>query len=684
MYRCPNDSYTRKSSKETSKKNQIGRKFSDIFDVLLDPSYYEGTPHGRHFKRLNPDGTSKIYVRDPLEDKLKDFCNMKSNTLNYLVGFTGMGKTTLLRNFFKVQDRDVHFEDDTLVIYISFYYANLNADHPQRSVENEVIKYLSRAITKLGQTYPSIVQNEDIFWNGLYEYIEQNKPVSLQNDEITPDVSLFSLFMPTQEKSVEQKKAQLIRACERNRLEYYSSMLKYILIRANSIHNVYFIFDDIESKEAVFHRPVVEVARHLHSCFSCTDGKDILLKTLVSLRAYTFRSNVDRQLEARREQIERNTIFKRDIVSLSKIFDARFAELQATLGTEEKAKVKTSYDAAVEQVGIVSRQIDMSFSPIILSLANSNLCNAMVMYNTILVNVEWIAKNEQEDSGGFQVSANSYRLTAKTVFRALACGNEVSYSDKYTNYFPNILHNGKEEGSELINLLILRYLIKKDATDLYGETYVQRSEIIQDIADVFISTSDSNIKIERWQERIIESLNYLYDSGVLLRSIYDIESLDNDLIERKYSRGFKLYVSPRGQYLFSLFSQNALLLELYRDSIYVDLRGNDRLTDDMRTFDVMQYLIAYVRKLFEYEKRNIGEAFVNLRKYQEYFGDELLISPLLEGIVKNICSYFRAGCEEYNELMDEIQLFTSNIKQYTHILSNDTGIHFRLSDYFKE
>lgn len=684
MIRCPNDTYVWKSAKEINVKNQIGRKFSDIFDKLLDSNYYEGTPHGRHFKRLNVDGTSKIYVRDPLEQKLRDFCNQKSNSIAYLVGFTGMGKTTLLRNFFKVQDRDIHINNGQLILYISFYYASLNADCPQRSVENEVVKYLQRAIVVLGQQYPEVLENEDEFWGGLFDYIENNKPVSLQNGDFTPGTPLSDFFLPKKGKTIEQKRKQLIKECEKNRLEYYSSMLKFFLIKVVDIHNVCFIFDDIESKESVFHRPVVEVARHLHSCFSCADGKDLLLKTIVSLRAYTFRSNIDRQLEARREQIERNTIFKRDTVDLQKIFEARFDDLQDALGTEEKARVKTSYEDAVMQVRIVSQQINNSFAQIIMRLANCNLCNAMIMYNTVLVNTEWISRNETEDSGGFQVSAGNYRLTAKNVIRALACGNETAYSDKYTNFFPNLLHNGKEEGAELINLLILRYLIRKGATDLYGETYVQRCDIIQEIADVFIKSSDSEIKVERWHERIIDSLNYLYDSGILLRSIYDIESLNDDQIERKYSRAFKLYVSPRGLVLYELFSQNALLLELYRDSIYVDLHNNDRLTNDMRTYETMHYLIEYTAKLFEYEKRNIGEALANLRKYQEYFGDELLVSPLLEGITKNINSYFRENRDEYNALMKAVDGLTKTITHYIATLERSKGVSFRLSKYFEE
>lgn len=681
MIRCPSEAYT---PRKEYKRNQIGRKFSDIFDLLLDPRYYEGTLYGQNFRRLSPDKTSKIYVKDPLEDTLREFCNSKVSAIRYLVGFTGMGKTTLLRNLFKVPDRDVHFYEDQLIIYISFYYANLNSDIPQQSVESEVIKYLIRAIEELLPSVLTSFQNDDDFWIALYDYMESNKPISIQNSKIVPGISLRETFTFSGKKSVEQKKSLLSLASEENRLEYYASMLKYLLSQANKVHNVYFLFDDIESKEGIFHRPVVEVARHLHSCFSCLGRSDILTKTIVSLRAYTFRSNIDRQLEARREQIEQNTIFKRETVKLNEIFDVRFQELEEVLKTEENAQNKQTYLEAVYQVKKVSRQIDSSFANTILSLANCNLCHAMSMYNSILTNVEWIAKGENETAGAFKVSAESYRLTAKTVFHALACGNENIYIDSHSNYFPNILHNDGEEGAELINLMILRYLKSKKAIDLYGEVYVEKNTIVHEISDLFINVSDTDITAELWRERIITSINYLYRSGILLKSIYDIEYLNNTQIERSVSKQSKLYISPRGQFLYSLFPQNALLLELYRDSIHTNLQDNDRLTSEMRTVEVMNYLISYIEKLFEYEKRFIGSAISNLKKYQEFFGNELFVSPLLEGLAKNIGSYFqKEDSNEYSALATKMRTLLENINQYISVIFNETNIKFCVTNIFE-
>ena len=81
-------------------KNQIGKRFSKIFDILMDPGYYEGTKYAKYFDRLDDTGKSKIYVYDPLEKELdRMYCDdYDKNQMKYLVGLAGMGKTTLLRN----------------------------------------------------------------------------------------------------------------------------------------------------------------------------------------------------------------------------------------------------------------------------------------------------------------------------------------------------------------------------------------------------------------------------------------------------------------------------------------------------------------------------------------------------------------------------------------------------------
>lgn len=682
MYRRPNENYIWKTEKEKKreKKNQISKRFSEIFSKLLDPDYYEGTIYGKYFNTINENGLSRIYVKDPMEEELNLFIKSKNNAIKYLVGFTGIGKTTLLRNYFKIYNRDIRFSDDTMIIYISFYYSNLSSDKPQKSVEDEVVSYFKRAIRKLLNEKVKISVPKKEFWEGLYNYIENNKPTILESEEFTPD----SLFFDVENEKVinyEQKMEQLKYICDKKRLEYYSCMIKYILGYVNEIHNIVFIYDDIESKEYIYHRPLVEIARHIHSCFSAIKDVNSYVKTIVSLRAYTFRSNIDRQMEARRECIQNNTLKKMEAVKLQEIFLVRFNEIERLENIEKKVNVLKSYLEAKEQFFLVEKQINKVSSDFIYSLSNCNLCNAMIMYSSIMTNLEWISKNERDNNGSFRLAAENYRLTADVLFRAIACGNEKTYSNEKNDFFPNILYNHKE-GTELLGLYIIKYMKRKNVIDLYGEKYIEGNKILDDILRIFIDRSD--IRTETWQSKILYMLTYLYDNGILLRSIYDIEDISEEQIERKYKGSFKLYLSPRGQCLYDLLSKNALLLELYRDDIYTDIENNDKLTDNMTTDEIMEYLLKYIETLFQSEQKYIANANLNLKKYVEAFGNEFIVVPLIEGVVKNIKVYYADKVEVYYQLIEKVKKLLFLMQEYITMIDREYSIKFTISKYLSD
>lgn len=680
MNRRPNETYKYKMKKNMLKRNnQMHRRFPEFFDFMLNADYYEGTKNGKNFYEIDENGCSRLYVKDPLEQELEKIRVYKGNTMKYLVGYTGIGKTTLLRNFWKVLDRDIHINNEDLIIYISFYSSNLSSSNPQKSLEDEIVRHILRACRKLMQHWGDKFPSEEIFWGNFFDYIERYKPILLENEDFTPTFNFFNKL----EKLSIRKKHQLDILCEEKKLEYYSCLLKYLVCSINEIRNIVFIYDDIESKEVLYHRPLVEIARHIHACFSVIEDKDSQVKTIVALRAYTFRSNIDRQLEARRECIEKNTIRKMDAVKLHDIFVKRFNEIERIVNKEEKVDKLEDYKMAKRQFFMVEDEINKSFGNIIYQLVNCNICNAMYLYISIMDNVRWISVNEYEDNGMFELSSSSYRLTAETVFRAIACGEEIAYFGEDNMFFPNILSNYKKD-IELLALYVIKYLIQKEATDLYGEKYVEGDEIIQNIKRIFLERTNSEILNNLWVEKIAYVLEYLYDKSILFRSIYDIEYISESQIERKFHNSYKLYLSPRGKCLFNLFNKNALLLELYRDDIYTDLKNNDKLTFEMSTYEAIKYLLEYICELFQKEQQYLRSSFHCYKEYQEAFGNEFLVATLLEGVIKNIHSYYPDRGVDYNNLMVIAKDIICNMSEYSNMLKDKFNINIRLSKYLME
>ena len=212
MIRKPSDIINCNSNKhDVTTRNQIGRKFFDIFEMLTNTNYYEGTKYAEFFDEVNEDGTSKIYVYDPLEKELDAVIYSHKNEMKYLVGLTGMGKTTLLKNYFRISDRDVKMDKHNIIIYISFYYSNLLSDSPQNSVNKEIARYFSRAIRTILFENQKFIKIDNIFWEDFYDFICDNKPVILETENILP--GKFSLNESSADMPFERKIEKLNSVC---------------------------------------------------------------------------------------------------------------------------------------------------------------------------------------------------------------------------------------------------------------------------------------------------------------------------------------------------------------------------------------------------------------------------------------------------------------------------------------
>lgn len=654
--------------------NLIGRRFSKVFDVLLDTGYYEGTKFANFFDEINSDGTSKIYVKDDTESAIDHFVASNINQIKYLVGLTGMGKTTLIRNYFKITDRDVKIENEKIIIYISFFNSDLLFDNPELSVKNEIIKYLSRAVGKLLETNQKILLDEKCFWENFYLFIEKNKPALLMNEDILPGVSLFDNLLLSPSSEYDKKIKKIKKICETNPLEYYTCLIKYIIRETKINYKIFIIYDDIESKSEKFHSPVVEAARHIHACFCANEGKNILIKSLIVLRAYTFRSNIGRQSEARRESVKNDLILKKSSADLLEIFSKRFEFI-----SEKKSVDKTSnYPTAKEVLEYVAGYINKIGNSFIYCISNYNICDSMIIYSHIITNLNWIACNEEEYKGAFQLDKKYYRVTTDNIIRAISEISNDQIIDNYS-FIPNILYNEKD-GTELIGLYIIKLFIQKGANKVYGEKYIQGDEVISDIVSIFTQNTDMNYRNEYWEYRVRAVLTYLFNSGILLRSVYDIEIPNDSQIKRQFRDDYKLYLSPRGMALYNTLSKNASLLKLYINDMSLDTSNlsNTYIENTTQTFIK---ILEYIDYSFSMERRYIAESMPSLDSYQEKFGKEFIASTLLDGVVDNMYVYYKEENrgDDYNSLMQTASNIFISMLDYSNTIKDKYNVEFKIS-----
>ena len=184
MYRSPNLEYRLEEDDLTNSfqkgENQIEQRFRNALDVLLTPDYYEGSCLGKYYTRIGKNGYSSIYVPQPiLENQLQeDLVERKEDIVMFLVGYTGVGKTTLIRNFFRVFDRNITVTKNNLVVYVSFYSTAANVNEKDlTSVLRVAIQAIEKACTYVSgfKSYPErLMSYNEAFYKDLYLYIAQN------------------------------------------------------------------------------------------------------------------------------------------------------------------------------------------------------------------------------------------------------------------------------------------------------------------------------------------------------------------------------------------------------------------------------------------------------------------------------------------------------------------------------
>lgn len=177
--RSPNNDMNLKNNKLNSPfqlgENHILKRFRVALSALLTSEYYEGTELGKIYNEVDSNGKSKIYVsQDKLEAKLQEeFLDEEGDITKYLVGYTGVGKTTLIRNFFGIFNRDITVKDDNLLIYVSFYSM---IETGKKGLQNSVIKVMEMACTYLSEmNYMERLKSyNDDYYKGFYDFIDNN------------------------------------------------------------------------------------------------------------------------------------------------------------------------------------------------------------------------------------------------------------------------------------------------------------------------------------------------------------------------------------------------------------------------------------------------------------------------------------------------------------------------------
>lgn len=620
--------------------NNLYRRFKNQFETLLAFDYNEGTVRGRYYNKVDDQMRNKAYVsQKDLEDKLLEFKNSVTNNTKILVGFAGIGKTALIRNSFGITERKPFIDEEgNLIAYLSFYSKSLD-EEVSGGLENVLVRYI-RGICRCITGHRNFMGNEDEF----FQFIDTINGDLLDDLPVLPGQNL------TQRKMLEELE-------KKHKREYYMCLLKYYLhITDKKIKSLILIIDDIETTKSEYHIPIIDKSFNIQNCLSNTINRKYTVKLLLSMRAYTFRYNQARQSSANRvDEFDKDVITKETIPPLEAIVCKRFDVMMENIEEFSEMGTQKTWEAAKSELLKVINELDFNFGELITGLTHNNISRSMKIFLKILSNNKWFAipeENENLQRGVIKISANNYEYYHKeSVLKAMVYGEGNVYYDYEDNIVPNILHchNEKCEGTELLGLYVLKYYYRTNQADfvLYGKNSIKGKDAVYSILKTFNKIDD-----EKMKKKLDYMMAFLYRGGLLLHSIYEPEFPGEE--ERKYNPEYELYLSLRALRLISIIENSSILLEFYRDDIDTHLMNYDKISAEMSFTNKIIYILDYIEELFDIEMSYINMSCSNYDDYRKLFGDEFLVSSLLQGVIKSVRNYYIKKDSDYEMVLQKI------------------------------
>ena len=701
MYQSPNNNkkakYTNRTNPYAWGNNNLNARLNKAIKIILTSEYYEGSDLGQYYKKYRPDGKSSIYVDQPhLESNIKDlFIDDDSDCVKYLVGPTGIGKTTLIRNVFHVFDRKAVLNNNNLIIYVSFY-SMMNSENDgyyegeKRPIINTIATAFREAIDLVdGTTLSERIAIKNVaFYKELYAFIQSNNKL-LENS-----ITDFNIDEEEARKAICLEKYLLNTLEKTHPLDYNMSLFKYYLNKyerknGRLFDNIFLILDDIESAGKIA-KVVVEQAYHIRKCLQAYKSEQIRYhcKCLIAMRNYSFRNDAPIIKEAKRTfigtdlQNMEDIILKDTVPTLQKIIDKRTDYILKHQDVITQYSDKNSYDAAANILKIVLTKVYGKYDKMLLSLTHNNIYSSMTLLFRIITNKQFIGRFEMDRTkhdGSFVLSDKDYSFDNAAdnpyipgnidVFYALAYGENNLYFDTGLDYYlTNIMHYKENDGidTELMGLYIIMYLITKKINladeDYDGLRTINVLNALREMIAVFdFHTIEDK---EAFRNGAHEMMKKLYSGGVLRQSLVSPIENSKDNV-REYSDDLNVYLSKRGFQLYNMLTYNALLLSVYRDDIDTDLENNNVRTIDLSTTNRLTYCMQYINHLIEKEM----DLFRQVNDYSTFadtFGTLLATPALLKGVEQSIIIYYSKDTSDKKQI---INLYNSIGKKLNNILS---------------
>lgn len=547
-----------------------------------------------------------VFVADKeLEKHISQLIYNRESMIVYFIGDASVGKTSLLKDMFRVTDNNVKYDDDKHTVCLMIGFRGML---PEEKVKDFIMNSISRLCTSLEKEFGFREQfYSEAGHMAFYEYIEETKG-SLLEYVNTADLIGKSEF--------DEKMIRLKAAKEKEPETYNASRLKfYLKYFCKEVKNIILLLDDIEALRTEL-RPIgVRTALALFSCMldGSAEGQEQKTKLFMSMRASTFEKLLDRE--------EINSYAPYTILRKSRPVDMiEFFQQKKEKVWHDEANVNTWNDY-YEILSNLAQRFGEKYSIMIQNICNYDFQQMKKCYRRILTNKVWLLRGERRRDF-LNLSATDFLFNNISVVRSIACGNNDVYRGEKSTFIPNILLNDEFNNDSITALLVISYF------DRNGYTVKK-----QKLTDIFDYIFGGNASIGSSLDRVLQHF--------LNCKILNSKKYNEDYTEK----GEFWEITPRGLELWKMLVTDSVLLEMYREDYYFNEEksgcnfiSSRRIMTTIGQYEIFIQLLNFIHELLSLETSMHRCAAENnmLAEYYTCFGEKAQSKRLLEGVVKSI------------------------------------------------
>jgi hypothetical protein len=449
-----------------------------------------------------------------MEQAVQDYCSGTTSDAAFLVGATGIGKSTLIRHTLHV-NRTPILSRGTLLLPFSLNQRHIESGFDMRK-QMAMVFQQAVWLAKGGSHHYSGGDIEEIA-----AFLDKSS-ADLLNDP-TLDLTKSVLI-----------RAQALSAKPEAAYQFSQVALKYFAAKNRDIERLVLVIDDLEGKSAELQEAAIMNSLETRACLLNTaTERQVPVRLLIAIRPEThiWASQLDQVMTTEFREISYT-----EPVSLFDIFKKRF---DAVFTSADYAHIQdsTNLEQALEVLTAVSKALSTKFASRLVRLNNYNLRASLETFRLIVSNRRWLQKDPEWRTPSF-FEEQDFAVNPAAVIRAMGMG-ELSIYPQNRTCIPNLLYNTREPISDLLLLYITKFLRFRSQGHATGEG----------MTETFRRLLGNSFSSSAFHELIEYGLRHF-------------------LMHRETANGgVRLSETVRSKELYTMLEESSLLLELYRDDI---------------------------------------------------------------------------------------------------------------------